>query len=58
MTTGFYGLMLEDPFISSVVSLSSPIFTMVFAVAFLNERFYPRYIISLILVISGAWLLS
>jgi drug/metabolite transporter (DMT)-like permease len=58
MITGFYGLKLEDPFISSIVNLSTPIFTMVFAVFFLNEKFYPRYIISLILVVSGAWLLS
>ena len=58
MTTGFYGLMLKDPFISSLVSLSTPIFTMIFAVAFINERFYPRHDISLILLISEAWLLS
>lgn len=58
MTTGFYSLILEDPFISSLVSLSTPIFTMVFAVAFINERFYPRHVISLILLISEAWLLS
>lgn len=56
--TGMYGLKTTDPFISNIISLSSSIFTMILAVFLLKDRFKWEYIISLIMVISGAWLLS
>jgi drug/metabolite transporter (DMT)-like permease len=56
--TGMYGLKTTNPFIASIVSLTSSIFTMILAVYVLKERFRWSYIISLFMVIFGAWLLG
>jgi drug/metabolite transporter (DMT)-like permease len=53
-----YGLKTTNPFIASIVSLTSSIFTMILAVYVLKERFRWSYIISLFMVIFGAWLLG
>ena len=58
LLTGMYGLKLTDPFISNLVSLSSSIFTITLAVFLLKEPFRWWHIISLLMVISGTWLLS
>jgi drug/metabolite transporter (DMT)-like permease len=58
LLTGMYGLKLTDPFISNLVSLSSSIFTIILAVFLLKEPFRWWHIISLLMVISGTWLLS
>jgi len=56
--TGMYGLKTTNPFIASIVSLTSSIFTMILAVYVLKERFRWSYIISMFMVIFGAWLLG
>ena len=56
--TGMYGLKTTNPFIASIISLTSSIFTMILAVILLKERFKWYYIISMFMVIFGAWLLS
>jgi drug/metabolite transporter (DMT)-like permease len=55
---GMYGLKTTNPFISSIVSLTTPILTMILAVIVLKERFKWYYVTSMFMVILGAWMLS
>tara|TARA_B110000967_G_scaffold110354_1_gene112920 strand:+ start:697 stop:1464 length:768 start_codon:yes stop_codon:yes gene_type:complete len=58
IVSGMYGLKVTNPFVSSIISLSSSIFTMILAVVLLKEHFKWYYIVSLLTVLYGAWLLS
>ena len=55
---GMHGLKTTNPFISSIVSLTTPILTMILAVIVLKERFKWYYVTSMFMVILGAWMLS
>lgn len=54
---GMYGLKMTNPFISSIVSLTTPMLTMVLAVLLLKEHFKWHYVTSMVLVVLGAWML-
>ena len=56
--SGMYGLKVTNPFISSIISLTSSIFTIILAVILLKENFKWHYVISMLTVLFGAWLLS
>ena len=56
--SGMHGLKITNPFISGVVSMTTPILTMILAVVVLKERFKWYYVSSMFMVILGAWLLS
>tara|TARA_B110000459_G_scaffold133795_1_gene146250 strand:- start:2060 stop:2890 length:831 start_codon:yes stop_codon:yes gene_type:complete len=55
---GMYGLKVTNPFFSSIISLTSSIFTMMLAVILLKEQLKWYYTASLLTVLYGAWLLS
>ena len=55
---GMYGLKITNPFISSIMSMTTPVLTMILAVVVLKERFKWYYVSSMFMVILGAWLLS
>ena len=55
---GMYGLKMTNPFISSIVSLTTPMLTMVLAVLVLKEYFKWYYVSSMFMVILGAWMLT
>ena len=55
---GMYGLKMTNPFISSIVSLTTPMLTMVLAVLVLKEHFKWYYVSSMFMVILGAWMLT
>jgi hypothetical protein len=55
---GMYGLKINNPFISSIMSMTTPVLTMILAVVVLKERFKWYYVSSMFMVILGAWLLS
>jgi uncharacterized membrane protein len=55
---GMYGLEKTNPFITSIISLTTPILTMVLAVLILKEHFKWYYVSSMALVVLGAWMLS
>lgn len=55
---GMQGLKTTNPFISSVVSMTTPILTMLLAVVALKEYFKWYYVSSMFMVILGAWMLS
>jgi len=56
--SGMYGLKMTNPFISSIISLTTPILTMILAVLVLKEHFKWYYVSSMALVIFGTWMLS
>lgn len=58
IVSGVYGLKVTNPFISSIISLTSSIFTIILAVILLKEDFKWYYIDSMLTVLYGAWLLS
>ena len=58
IVTGMHGLKITNPFISSLVSLTTPIITMILVVLVLKERFKWYYVSSMLMVILGAWMLS
>lgn len=55
---GMLGLKITNPFISSIMSMTTPVLTMILAVVVLKERFKWYYVSSMFMVILGAWLLS
>ena len=55
---GMYGLKMTNPFISSIVSLTTPMLTMALAVLVLKEHFKWYYVSSMFMVILGAWMLT
>lgn len=55
---GMHGLKITNPFISSIMSMTTPVLTMILAVVVLKERFKWYYLSSMFMVILGAWLLS
>lgn len=55
---GMHGLKITNPFISSIMSMTTPVLTMILAVVVLKERFKWYYVSSMFMVILGAWLLS
>ena len=58
IVSGMYGLKVTNPFISSIISLTSSIFTIILAVILLKENFKWHYVISMLTILFGAWLLS
>ena len=56
--SGMVGLKTTNPFISSIISLTTPIITMILAVLILKEHFKWYYISSMLMVILAAWMLS
>ena len=57
IVVGMHGLKATDPFISNIVSLTTPILTMILAIIVLKEHFKWHYVTSMVLVILGAWML-
>jgi len=57
IVAGMYGLKVTNPFISSIISLTTPILTITLAVIVLKERFKWYYVSSLFMIILGAWML-
>ncbi len=55
---GMQGLKMTNPFVSSIISLTTPMLTMVLAVLILKEHFKWYYISSMFMVILGAWMLT
>ena len=55
---GMLGLKITNPFISNIMSMTTPVLTMILAVVVLKERFKWYYVSSMFMVILGAWLLS
>lgn len=58
VVAGMYGLKVTNPFISSIINLTTPILTITLAVIVLKERFKWYYVSSIVMVILGAWMLS
>jgi drug/metabolite transporter (DMT)-like permease len=58
VVAGMYGLKVTNPFISSIINLTTPILTITLAVIVLKERFKWHYVSSIVMVILGAWMLS
>ena len=58
IVAGMYGLKITNPFISSIISLTTPILTIILAVIVLKEHFKWYYVSSMFLVILGAWMLT
>ena len=57
IVAGMYGLKVTNPFISSIINLTTPILTITLAVIVLKERFKWYYVSSLFMIILGAWML-
>ena len=55
---GMLGLKITNPFISNIMSMTTPVLTMILAVVVLKERFKWYYVSSMFMVILGAWLQS
>jgi drug/metabolite transporter (DMT)-like permease len=55
--TGFLGLKITNPYVTSLLALSTPVLTIVFGALFYKEKWSLSNLIALSLIISGAFML-
>jgi drug/metabolite transporter (DMT)-like permease len=55
--TGFLGLKITNPYVTSLLALSTPVLTIVFGALFYKEKWSLSNLIALALIISGAFML-
>lgn len=55
--TGFLGLKITNPYVASLLALSTPVLTIVFGALFYKEKWSLSNMIALVLIISGAFIL-
>lgn len=55
--TGFLGLKITNPYVTSLLALSTPVLTIIFGALFYKEKWSLSNLIALALIISGAFML-
>lgn len=55
--TGFLGLKITNPYVSSLLALSTPILTIVFGTVFFREKWSLSNLVALALIVLGAFML-
>ena len=56
--TGFLGLQYTNPLISSLISLITPILTIIFGVLFFKDQWNSITLLSLFLISTGVYLIN